>query len=282
MTIPEDRYISVGDTRVRYWREGDADSTVLLVHGIGRFIEDWLLTIPALSEHHRVFAVDLVGHGRSDKPDAPYTPSYYADFLRSFLSAVGVERPALVGNSFGGGLCMQTAFSHPQACRKMILLAPAGFGRRVILPLRLLTIPGLGEIMTRPREYDSRNVLQGLVHRVEGVPEGIREYLAARQGEMAALPGAQKAFLRTARRNMTICGVKRRLTRRLRQIGPSILAPSLIIWGERDRVISVDQAQVGIQTLPNATLEVLPECGHLPQLEHPDRVNELTLKVLSG
>ncbi len=280
MDVPEDRYVSVGQIRTRYWRQGDEGPVVLLVHGIGRFVEDWLLTMAGLSKSARVYAVDLIGHGLSDKPRAPYHADYYAEFLRSFLTAVDVGSAILVGNSFGGGLCMQAAITYPQVCSRLVLLATAGFGRKVVLPLRLITLPGIGECMTRPRSWSPVTAFVGLLHDVGSVPEDLRAHIAERQTSMGALPGAQRAFLRIARANMTYRGVRKRYLTRYKTLAPTLSVPTLIVWGDRDRVIAVDQARVGHQILPDSRLEILPGCGHLPQLERADEVNRLIMEFI--
>ena len=74
LQTPQDQYIKVGGINTRFWAVGDGGTTVVLIHGLGGSVEDWLLNIHALGEHHRVYAIDLVGFGRSDKPSARTPP----------------------------------------------------------------------------------------------------------------------------------------------------------------------------------------------------------------
>ena len=95
----EDRYIKVGDVNSRYWSAGERGSTVILLHGVGCSVEFWEKNITALSQEHRVFAVDVVGFGRTDKPEVDYTFQFMADFILDFMKTMGIEKASLVGNS---------------------------------------------------------------------------------------------------------------------------------------------------------------------------------------
>jgi len=73
---PEDQYVKVGDIKTRFWALGDEGTTVIMIHGISGFVENWSLNIDALAQHHRVYAIDLAGFGHSDQPPVPFTFSY--------------------------------------------------------------------------------------------------------------------------------------------------------------------------------------------------------------
>src|SRR5438128_661518 len=103
----DDRFLDVGGVRARYRTAGEAGAPVVLVHGLGGSVEIWERTMPALARDHRVYAVDLVGFGRSDKPDAAYTIADLARFVRDFLDAAGLLRATLVGHSLGGATVLR-------------------------------------------------------------------------------------------------------------------------------------------------------------------------------
>ena len=146
---PTEGYVDLGGLRIRFLAQGEGARVVLLVHGLADFAEEWLLTMASLAQRFRVLAVDLPGHGGSDKPRAPYTPAWYARSIRDFLLSQGVRRASLVGRSLGGGLCLQTATDYPSLCDRLALLAPAGLGRGLGLWLRFVTLPGIGELALR-------------------------------------------------------------------------------------------------------------------------------------
>ena len=109
---PQDRYVRVGSINTRYRIQG-AGSPVVLIHGIGSSLEDWDLNFAPLAEQHCVWALDLVGNGRSDKPAAPYTMAYFSNFVRDF-SAQGLDRVSLVGSSLGGTVTLDFAIRYPE------------------------------------------------------------------------------------------------------------------------------------------------------------------------
>src|SRR5512142_372897 len=112
--VAPDCYVRVGSVNTRYRVAGASGSPVLLIHGIGSYVENWDSNLLPLAEQHRVYALDLVGFGRSDKPAAPYTIDYFADFVRDFLRTQGLERAHIVGSSMGGIIAMNLAIRHPE------------------------------------------------------------------------------------------------------------------------------------------------------------------------
>jgi 4,5:9,10-diseco-3-hydroxy-5,9,17-trioxoandrosta-1(10),2-diene-4-oate hydrolase len=95
---PQDQYIKVGSVKTRYWVLGDKGLIVILLHGGGGFIECWLDNIFALAQYHRVYAFDMVGAGRSDKPDSQnYACDDWVRFLKSFMDVLQIERATLRG-----------------------------------------------------------------------------------------------------------------------------------------------------------------------------------------
>ena len=111
--LPRDRYVKVGNVNTRYWQAGDKGSVVVLVHGLGGFIENWECNIDALAQRHRVYALDLLGFGRTDK--LPLVKDVYVlvKFLADFLVTQNIARPSFIGNSLGGGLALMFALHYP-------------------------------------------------------------------------------------------------------------------------------------------------------------------------
>ena len=128
--MPQDRYIKIGDVNTRYWAEGDKGSNVVLIHGLGASADIWMHNISALAEGYRVYAPDLVGFGRSDKPEVKYSPSYMAAFINDFMTALNIKDACLIGQSLGGGIALSINSSSPAACRSWCLwTAPVWAGR---------------------------------------------------------------------------------------------------------------------------------------------------------
>ena len=279
MSAPEDRYAQIGQVKTRYWDEGEGDPPVVLIHGIGCYVENWLPSLGALTERHRVCALDMLGHGRTDKPaDAAYGTADLAQFVREFMEVLGIGRAHVVGHSLGGAVATRLALIHPSAVEKLALVASAGFGREVCMELRLCTIPAVGEVLTRPGRSASVQTLKMCVYDEKHVTEESVDL----DLEMASLPGAQRSFLKTLRgcggflsgQSKTMYGPN------LDGLG-SIDVPVLVVWGREDKVIPVGHAEVIAAAGKNVRVEVFDGCGHTPMLERPEAFNELLLEFLA-
>lgn len=265
----EERNVEVDGLPIRYLAAGGGPPLILL-HGVGDNALDWRWVIPALARDHLVYAPDLPGSGGSSKPAADsYSPAFFESFVGSFLDALGVERAAVVGNSLGGLAGLRFALSEPGRVAALGLVAAAGMGRKVSPALRSLSLPGYGGLAVawgarRPgaaqRALGRSALLFARPRRVPG--KWLKE-----QYRLARIPGFLKAQLATVRGQVGIGGQREVLSDRL----PGLRTPTLVVWGERDRVLPASQAHEAAARLPNGSLELIPDCGHLPQVEHPDR-----------
>jgi len=226
--------------------------------------------MPTLAREHRVYAPDLPGSGDSAKPAADrYSPAFFGRFVGAFLDALGAERAAVVGNSLGGLAGLRFALSEPERVTALGLVAGAGLGRKVSPALRSLSLPGYGRVAVawgRRRPGAAQRALGRSALLFARPWRAPREWLKE-QYRLARLPGFLKAQLATARAQVGIRGQREVLLDRL----PDLQTPTLVVWGERDRVLPPFQAHEAITRLPNGSLELMPDCGHLPQVEHPER-----------
>ena len=127
--VPQDQYVKVGDIRTRYWAVGDGKSAVILLHGLGRYIEQWEDNIIALAQNRRVYALDLVGAGCSDKPHVIYSLPYLTEFLHKFMSILGIERAYF--NRLIAWRCHCHAIRNPVPCsgREVSFVRQRGSGQ---------------------------------------------------------------------------------------------------------------------------------------------------------
>jgi pimeloyl-ACP methyl ester carboxylesterase len=270
MTLREQR-IHVDGLPTRYLTAGESGPPLVLLHGVGGNAFDWRWVMPALARSNRVYAPDLPGSGWSYKPeDADYSPGFFERFVDEFMDALGIERAAVVGNSLGGLVALRLALSEPERVTALGLIAGAGLGRRVSPALRSLSLPGYGGLSaawgkTRPGAAQRALGRAGLVFaRPRRAP---REWLKE-QYRLARLPGFLRAQLATVRTQVGLRGQREVLLDRLPDLQRT---PTLVLWGERDRVLPASQAHEAISRIPNGFLEVFPDCGHLPQVEHTER-----------
>lgn len=267
MTVDEQN-IEVGELHVHYLTAGEGSPLVLL-HALGESALDWRWALPTLARTNRVYAVDLPGFGYSAKPPAEYSPEFFERFVGDLLDALDLEQAALVGNSLGGLIALRLALSEPARVIALGLIDSAGLGREVSYALRLPTLPGYGEIAVAwgktPLGAAQRTWLR--VPLLFARPERVPAEWITEQTWIAQLPGFTEATMAALRAQVDLGGQREVLLDRL----PHLELPTLIVWGKRDRVFPYSQGQKAVSNLRQGFLELIPDCGHLPHIEHPNR-----------
>jgi pimeloyl-ACP methyl ester carboxylesterase len=277
ISLPQDRYVKVGNINTRFWQAGDKGSAVVLVHGLGGFIENWVNNINVLAQRHRVYAMDLVGFGRSDK--TPLVKDIYAlvQFISDFMDTQDIRQASLVGNSMGGGLVLQFALQFPQKVVKLVLVDNAGMGRDVIIDFRVCSLPFLGEFLIRPSLKGTEKLWKEIVYD----PALVTPDLVKMGYELGSLPGAYESLLIVLRAGINLWGQRADLTKSLLKDLGKIAAPTIIFWGRQDRIIPAAHAQIAASKIPGAELHIFDCCGHMPMFEHPNEFNKTVLDFLA-
>lgn len=228
---------------------------LVFIHGLGGSQSTWQVVLGDLVETYRVTAIDLPGHGASDKAD-PTTTDYSIGGLTSAVAeAIAALKagPAIVaGHSLGGAIAMQLALNRPELVNGLVLINSAGLGDEISGELLRL-------VAAEPGEATARGLLQ-LFYEDQRlvVDRGVAE-MAATQTAPGAWTAQQAVATAAFRGGVQSAGVRQR--------HPKIAKPVLIIWGAKDRVIPVAHAFAALQAMPDATLRVLPKVGHVPQVE---------------
>ncbi len=160
---------------------------------------------------------------------------------------------------------------------KLVLANSAGLGKELSLAWRLATLPFVGELLTRPsRKGTALSLKQSVYDSVV-----LTEELVESSYQLAVLPGAQKYLLSTLRGCANVRGQHTDNILSIVNSLATITAPTLIIWGQQDRILPVAHAHIAHERMPNAKLHILNRCGHLPQLERSEDFNSLVLEFLA-
>lgn len=248
-------------------------SSVVLIHGLMDSAEQWRANLDALAQAHQVWAIDLIGFGFSSRVTTPtYSLAMFARSIREFMDTQGIAHTSLVGHSLGGAIALRFAHDYPDRVDKLVLIAPA----TLLLPLRpefkiakhLPFIPraligwvmldrrarerALREALGNPAQYDTLEVARRLRPlRVRGTADALVAMLASpRDNHVLPLE--------------------------------HITAPTLIVWGTRDRAVPRRHIEHHARALPNAKLVIIENAGHLPHYEYPEQVNRLLLDFLAA
>jgi 2-hydroxy-6-oxonona-2,4-dienedioate hydrolase len=263
----EERRIEVDGLPIHYLETGTGPPLVLL-HGAGDNALDWRWVIPALAATHRLYAPDLPGSPDSARPAADYSPAFFERFVAAFADALDIGRATFVGNSLGGLVALRLALSEPARVTALVLVDSAGLGRAVNPAFTSVNVPYLSEAAipfwrTPAGAYQrawGRAAL--LFARPANAP---RQWLAE-QCRLARSPGYLEAHLSVLRAQVGFGGQREVLVDKL----PHLKIPTLVVWGARDRVFPQSQARGAVAHLPEGSLALIPDCGHMPHVECPD------------
>ena len=275
MHSPDRNTVDIRGVNVRYDQTGEGP-VVVLVHGLGASVVTWRQNIaPLAAAGFTVLALDLPGHGDSDKPDRlGYDPVSMAGLVKEFLDALGVDRISLVGSSVGGLIAGLIALEHPTKVDRLVMVATGAVGKRVSGFLRIVSMPVLGDLLFRPWLHQKL----GMNKRIFFRPPPCLDEVMLEVRRVQSLPGARRAALRSIRANINYFGSKtqREIVDRLKE-SP---VPLMTIWGEKDIVVPHSQSEFIRRELPNSVVQSIPACGQWPQMEKADEFNSLVTGFL--
>ena len=268
------------DAPVKLFVEEKGDgSPLLLIHGFGASTFTWREIAPALARQHRVIAVDLKGFGQSDKPfDERYSVFDQAELLKQLIIDKDLRDLTLIGHSFGGGVALVLALDEdPQLkgrIKKLVLLDTIAYPQDIPVAFKMLDMPVVSHVGVRmlPPAVQARLALRIAYLDNSKIDDD--------EVEMYAAP------LRTAAgKHAIIHSARQIMPEDLEEISKryaSIELPTLIAWCDYDRVVPLDVGLKLRRTLPNATLEIIDSCGHMPHEEQPEATLELIEDFLDG
>lgn len=270
----EQRYVDVGGIRTRYLHAGKKGTPVLIfIHGTGGHAEAYVRNLEAHAEHFDVYAIDMLGHGYTDKPDYDYTLPRYVAHIAGFMDALGIKTASLSGESLGGWVASHVALAHPQRIEKLVLNTAGGdkldfnaLARIVELSLLAVDDPSWERLETR---------LRWLMHRKDLVHDDL---VRSRQ-MIYEKPGMKEAMRH-------ILSMHTPETRKQYGIAPeqwaSLKQPTLVLWTDNDPTAKVEVGEALHALIPGSQLVVMTDCGHWPQFEDAPTFNRLHIDFLLG
>lgn len=245
-----------------YLEAGEGSVPVLLLHGAMANSLNWYEVMPQLARRFRVIAPDVVGYGESDKPNVNYDRAYYAGWLAGFTKALDLAKVSLVGNSLGGAIAAEFALQHPEQVERLILVNSMSLGKLSAMAAPSYTW-GVVKAQMSPQKIKPEQlekIWQGIVYdsaRFNQITKAIGDYSL----EVLARPNGTRPFWHGQTQAVKPFS-KNQLA--------SIKVPTLLLWGEADKIAPLKYAQEVQQFIPGAKLEIMEKAGHAPFFDRPD------------
>ena len=263
----DSRFVQINGLTVHYKTAGEGQPTLILLHGFGASLFSWREVMPALAAYGTVIAYDRPAFGLTERPltwegENPYSPEAQVALVIGLMDALNVGQAILVGHSAGGKVAFETALAYPDRVRALIAVGPAVYagGGAPSWARPLLGTPQmrhLGPLIARQLGKNGDAFLRSAWHDPAKITAeiytGYRQPLQVEDWDRALW-------------ELTAASTESDLAERI----PEIMLPVLVITGDDDRVVPVEQSLRLAGSLPNAQVSVLPACGHLPHEECPE------------
>lgn len=282
------REVDIGGP-VRYADFGGDGPPFVLVHGLGGAHVNWMAAGPLLAKHGRVLALDLVGFGLTPRGGRSASIHANARVLGRFIEEVADGPAIVVGNSMGGMVGILEAAARPEQVAGLVLVDPVlpmahGPDRLVLLAFAAYAVPGVGERFVRSRmaALGPEGLVRETLQYCCADPSSIRDDVMQAHIEFARRrerqPWAQAAFLQGARSLVRLVLRPRAYRRVIRRVH----APTLLMHGAQDRLVSILSAKATARLRPDWTFRVLAGVGHLAEVEAPERFADVVASWLEG
>ncbi len=260
--------------KMHYLTKGEGEP-LILIHGYGASVFAWRNSIDELAKHFKVYVIDLKGFGLSDKPtDAEYKiPAFIAD-LSIFMDVVGIKKAHLAGNSLGGAIAWGMAYAFPEKVISIIPIDPAVYPFNFILEFKLIGTPILGPatLYLFPGLGTRLMLHKSIFYNTDKITKKMSKGYIAPTND----PKCRNALHQFMRVNNPdkYSGIDTILNQ--------INIPTLIVWGENDEIIPVEQAYRMQKNILDSKLLIIPECGHCPNEEQPKVLNKAIIDFIKN
>lgn len=269
---PPSAFVKIRGARVHFRDSGPQNAPALIfLHGFGSSLHTWDNWSATLEQNYRVVRLDLPGFGLSgENDDSDFSESHDLAVIIGLLDHLRITKASFIGNSLGGKLAWRIAAAHPERVEKLVLISPDGFASEGYAYDQPSHAPIMLHAMTitLPKPLLKMSLLPAYAD-----PTSLSDAMLDRYHDLMCAPGVRRSIV--ARVNQTI--LKDPLP-----ILKNIQAETLVMWGERDAMIPIANANDYINALPNSRLVILPNIGHLPQEEQPQMGLQALQKFLQS
>jgi pimeloyl-ACP methyl ester carboxylesterase len=250
-------------------RRAGTGPAVVLIHGMAGSLTTWDTVFATLAQTCDVIAIDLPGHGSSSSPHrGDYSLGSLAASVRDVLDYLQVKAATIVGHSLGGGIAMQFMYQFPERCDRLVLVSSGGLGREVTPLLRALTVPGADLALAGLTRLQRQRRVAAVGRLLRPAAGHIWNDLPYMLRQMAVLENRETraSFLATVQAVIDLGGQRISAIDRLHLAAD---LPTMIIWGDRDRIIPMRHGQDAAELLPGCRFDVIAGAGHYPHEDDP-------------
>lgn len=270
------RQIEIDGRRANYVDIGEGEGPpVVFIHGLGGQWQNWLENIPRVARERRVIAPDLPGFGLSEDPEDVSIPGY-GRFVEALCDRLELGEVALVGNSMGGFVAAETAIHFPERAERLVLVSAAGITSH---ELRHHPGPAVLRVGAALATYSTARL------RAIAARPGLRHFgllLVARNPGRLRPDLVYEGLMKGTGKRVFPAALRATLDYDFRERLPEIRCPTLIVWGEDDTILPVDDASEFERLIPDSRRVVLRSTGHVPMVERPEAFNRTLLEFLTG
>ena len=259
------RFLPLMGMEVHYRDEGNMNDSIpiILLHGMSSSLNTWDSLVILMKNEKRLISIDLPAFGLTGpNPQNSYDTDYNVSFLDSFLIKMNIKQCIIAGNSRGGGIAWNFAADHPDKINKLILINSAGYqGKKGkgSIGFKIASIPVINNLLLY---ITPKFLIRKSLETIFVDQSKITEDLVTRFHDLTICEGNRIATLSIFKNRQPLNSEKIK----------SINTPTLIIWGENDELISVDDAYLFHQNIKGSKLEIIKNSGHTPMEENPDKV----------
>ncbi len=272
------KQVEIDGTPINYVDVGSPGlhEPVVLVHGLGGQWQNWLENIPRLAQERRVLALDLPGHGLTPEPaDGKISISGYGRCVDAFCERLGLGKVALVGNSMGGFVVAEVAIQFPERVSRLTLVSAAGISSADALQRPVLLIGRIAAAIATNTAARHRALARRPITRHTSL------LLVARHPRLLKADLAYEGFFKGTGKPGFDDALRACLAYDFRDRLPDVKVPTLIIWGEKDSIIPVRDANEFERLIPDSRKVVMRDTGHIPMAERPRAFNDLLSDFLA-
>ena len=267
-------WLDANGIRTRYLQSGSADMPpLLLLHGVGGHAEAYARNLKSHGEHFWTWAIDLIGHGWTDKPAVDREIPQYIDHVLRVLDALKIDKVSISGESLGGWVASRLAADHPDRVNRLVLNTAGGSQAdpKVMERLKSLSMKAAVE--------PSWDFIKARVEWLMADKSKAYDDLVACRQAIYAQPGMAEAM----KHNMVLqdLDIRTRNLMRAEDYG-RIKAPTLVLWTSDDPTADVSEGRRIHSMIPGSLFTVMDGCGHWPQFEDAETFNRLHLNFLRG